>query len=266
MSAGSSDFTDKEAEIYDRQIRLWGVDGQRRLRAARVLVSGLRATGAEIVKNIVLAGTNVVIHDTASVEEADLGAQFFLRAADVGHNVRGPASSTSTPRLAGPAQPLPTAISPRRYLQRATASLPRVQELNPLVEAVAVEKPVAEFSDDEWRAVRLVVLCDYSPAEQVAVADRLHALGVPVLTTSAHGFWATFFVDFGRHEYTLTHAASGTTTTSSSSSSRWVARRVGVAIAYALARPPAPSIAAPRHPRRHNAAPPVPVPPRRRPS
>lgn len=80
-------LTDKEAEIYDRQIRLWGVDAQRRMRSSRVLVSGLGALGAELAKNLVLAGINVTLHDTVVATAADVGTQFLLRAGSVGVNV-----------------------------------------------------------------------------------------------------------------------------------------------------------------------------------
>jgi ubiquitin-like 1-activating enzyme E1 A len=84
----SNELTDKEAEIYDRQIRLWGVEAQRRLRAARVLLAGFNALGAEIAKNTILAGINVVIQDDKVATLADSGSNFFLSDSDVGQNVR----------------------------------------------------------------------------------------------------------------------------------------------------------------------------------
>ena len=39
-----------------QKIRLWGLDAQKRLRAAKVCVFGLDSLGSEIVKNLVLAG------------------------------------------------------------------------------------------------------------------------------------------------------------------------------------------------------------------
>ena len=35
------EITDDEAALYDRQIRLWGVDAQRSLRSANVFVKGI---------------------------------------------------------------------------------------------------------------------------------------------------------------------------------------------------------------------------------
>ncbi|KAK7873100.1 hypothetical protein R5R35_006333 [Gryllus longicercus] len=44
----SVDITEDEAQLYDRQIRLWGLESQKRLRKARVLVIGARGFGAEV--------------------------------------------------------------------------------------------------------------------------------------------------------------------------------------------------------------------------
>ena len=43
-----SELTEKEAAIYDRQIRLWGVEAQKRMQNSRVLFCGFRATNAEV--------------------------------------------------------------------------------------------------------------------------------------------------------------------------------------------------------------------------
>lgn len=55
MSAGvviEKDITDDEAKLYDRQIRLWGVSSQKRLRQANVICIGLSGLASEIIKNI----------------------------------------------------------------------------------------------------------------------------------------------------------------------------------------------------------------------
>ena len=58
------------------------------MRSSSVLVSGLGALGAEVCKNLVLAGINVTLVDDAVVTERDVGVQYFLRRSDVGANVR----------------------------------------------------------------------------------------------------------------------------------------------------------------------------------
>jgi molybdopterin/thiamine biosynthesis adenylyltransferase len=59
-----------------------------RIQNARVLVCGLRGLHIEVVKNVVLAGMNIVIQDSATVCMQDLSHNFFVSAADVGRNVR----------------------------------------------------------------------------------------------------------------------------------------------------------------------------------
>uniref|UniRef100_A0A3Q2Q788 SUMO1 activating enzyme subunit 1 n=1 Tax=Fundulus heteroclitus TaxID=8078 RepID=A0A3Q2Q788_FUNHE len=49
-------ISEEEAAQYDRQIRLWGLDAQKRLRGSRVLLAGLGGLGAELAKNLILAG------------------------------------------------------------------------------------------------------------------------------------------------------------------------------------------------------------------
>lgn len=51
-------ITEDEAALYDRQIRLWGVDAQRRLLSSRILIIDMKGLGAEIAKNLVLGGIN----------------------------------------------------------------------------------------------------------------------------------------------------------------------------------------------------------------
>ena len=137
--ASSGALSEKEAEVYDRQIRLWGVEAQRRMRSARVLVIGMGALGAEVVKNLTLAGINVAMHDEHVVSGADL-CHFFLSEGDVGQ-------------------------------RRALACLARVREMNPHVSVDVVTQPLAELTDEALRAFSLVINCKCGAvAEQVCVA------------------------------------------------------------------------------------------------
>ena len=86
-SAMNIELTDKEAEQYDRQIRLWGAEAQKRMRNSCLLIIGCNGLGAEIIKNIVLAGISIIIIDDQNVQEIDLETQFFLTEADIGQNV-----------------------------------------------------------------------------------------------------------------------------------------------------------------------------------
>ena len=83
----SLQVSSREAQVYDRQIRLWGLEAQKRMQASKILISGMRALNAEVCKNLVLAGFSCTIQDHCDVSVADTGAQFFLTAEDVGKNV-----------------------------------------------------------------------------------------------------------------------------------------------------------------------------------
>lgn len=72
---------------YDRQLRLWGANGQNRLEAAHLALFGATATGCEVLKNLILpsVGEFTVIDDKV-VEEADLGTNFFLDEESIGES------------------------------------------------------------------------------------------------------------------------------------------------------------------------------------
>uniref|UniRef100_A0A8C3UYS6 SUMO1 activating enzyme subunit 1 n=1 Tax=Catharus ustulatus TaxID=91951 RepID=A0A8C3UYS6_CATUS len=112
-------ISEEEAAQYDRQIRLWGLEAQKRLRTSRVLLVGLRGLGAEVAKNLILAGVRgLTLLDHQQVSPEDGRAQFLIPSGSVGRN-------------------------------RAEASLERAQSLNPMVEVKAdpesVESKPHEF-------------------------------------------------------------------------------------------------------------------------
>lgn len=50
-------LTEDEAKVYDRQLRVWGVEAQQRIKGAKILLYGrVNAMAAEIAKNLALAG------------------------------------------------------------------------------------------------------------------------------------------------------------------------------------------------------------------
>lgn len=51
MSSNSKTVSNEEAELYDRQIRLWGIEAQNRMRECKVLIMGLRGVHTEVRRN-----------------------------------------------------------------------------------------------------------------------------------------------------------------------------------------------------------------------
>ena len=90
-------LTKQESEIYDRQIRLWGVEAQQRLQASRVLMAGrFGCVSAEISKNLILAGFGATIMDDGLVVPEDLGSNFVLTENGIGKNLLISSSSSYT--------------------------------------------------------------------------------------------------------------------------------------------------------------------------
>ena len=214
------DFTEKEAEIYDRQIRLWGVEAQQRLRSARVYICGLSGVGAEVCKNLVLAGISVTLLDSVLVTAAHLGANFLLEGEGcIGKNVGAlPVRCAQAARQTACTATLrsrhaPPHSTPPSLLQRALSSQAKAQELNQLVRVSALGVGLEGLSDAELLSGSaaapssaspapasshpLVIVCDQSPAALVAACARCRALAIPLLAGSTHGFHALAFQDSG---------------------------------------------------------------------
>jgi hypothetical protein len=87
-SKTSAELSASEATQYDRQIRLWGLDAQRRIRDADVLVIGASGVAAELCKNVVLAGIHsLTLLDHRQVTLEALSAQFLIGPDQLGENV-----------------------------------------------------------------------------------------------------------------------------------------------------------------------------------
>eukprot|EP01138_Halocafeteria_seosinensis_P009792 gb/GECG01010003.1/.p1 GENE.gb/GECG01010003.1/~~gb/GECG01010003.1/.p1 ORF type:complete len:559 (+),score=85.66 gb/GECG01010003.1/:1-1677(+) len=70
---------------YDRQIRLWGAEGQKALMESRICLVHAGPTGTETLKNLVLPGCgHITILDDATVSVQDLGNNFFVTKDDIG--------------------------------------------------------------------------------------------------------------------------------------------------------------------------------------
>ena len=84
--------------MYDRQIRLWGLEAQNRMRNSTVLLISLKGIAHEAIKNLVLAGIGrLIVMDDGLVTEEDLGHGFLFREEDGAVGMR--VSAVSLERL-----------------------------------------------------------------------------------------------------------------------------------------------------------------------
>ncbi|KAL5723622.1 NEDD8-activating enzyme E1 regulatory subunit axr1 [Ranunculus cassubicifolius] len=72
---------------YDRQLRIWGEQGQAALEKASICLLNCGPTGSETLKNLVLGGIgSITIIDESKVEDGDLGNNFMLDESNVGQS------------------------------------------------------------------------------------------------------------------------------------------------------------------------------------
>ncbi|KAF6757523.1 hypothetical protein DFP72DRAFT_891366 [Ephemerocybe angulata] len=167
-------LTEEEASRYDRQMRLWGLEAQQRMRNATILVVRLRGVATEAIKNVVLAGIGkLVIVDGEDVAEEDLGAGFFFRDEDVGR-------------------------------KRLDAAKPRIESLNPLVTVETVANAIslqsAEF-ESIIETVDLVCITDESRDTLIQINQLCRKHKKPLYTGGTYGLHGYIFCDLLTHEY-----------------------------------------------------------------
>lgn len=163
----------EEAQLYDRQIRLWGVEAQSRMRRSRVLLAGVGGLVGEAAKNLVLAGVGTAyLLDGHVVQAQDLAAQFFITPADVGSN-------------------------------RAEASLERLQELNPRVNVVADPSPLDSKDAAFFQSFDIVCLSENPDLElTMQINEWCRDAKVPFFCGDLQGLYGYIFMDHNGHRYT----------------------------------------------------------------
>ncbi|KAL7171349.1 hypothetical protein ACSBR2_036075 [Camellia fascicularis] len=87
MDLGEGKSLDIDEDLNNRQLAVYGRETIRRLFASNVLISVINGLGAEIAKNLVLAGIkSMTLHDEGIVELWDLSSNFIFSEDDVGKN------------------------------------------------------------------------------------------------------------------------------------------------------------------------------------
>lgn len=164
-------LTEDEADLYDRQIRLWGLDSQKRLRASTVLLIGLKGLGAEFCKNIVLSGIKAItLLDDKEVTKEDFFSQFLIPRGKLGSN-------------------------------RAEASLERAQHLNPMVEIKSDKDCIENKPDDYFKQFNVVVATDCSVEQLLRINDICHKANIKFFCADVYGFFGYMYADLQSHEY-----------------------------------------------------------------
>ncbi|KAF4626001.1 hypothetical protein G7Y89_g12162 [Cudoniella acicularis] len=172
-----------EIALYDRQIRLWGVQAQEKIRNANILLISMKALANEIAKNLVLAGIHsLTIVDHELVTESDLGAQFFITEADVGTN-------------------------------RAEAAAPQIRKLNPRVNVIVDPTDIRSKGSNYFGAFDVVIATDLQPVSLGLINTATRLGHKPFYAAGVHGFYGFIFSDLIEHQYLVEREKSNRPTT-----------------------------------------------------
>ncbi|CAO1604016.1 MAG: hypothetical protein LQ349_000339 [Xanthoria aureola] len=162
-----------EIALYDRQIRLWGVKAQEKLRSANILLIGMKALANEIAKNLVLAGIGALtILDDELITEDDLGSQFFISELHVG-------------------------------LNRAVAAISQVRTLNPRVFLHADTDNILLKPPEFYAMFDMIIATDLDLAPLKIINSACRFVNKPFYAAGSHGFYGFIFADLISHDYVI---------------------------------------------------------------
>lgn len=169
-------LTKDEAELYDRQIRLWGVNAQSRLRQSKVLMLGFNGIASEVAKILVLAGIDTLsIVDDQELQDNDLTSNLFCR-------TRGDDKQFRTHQVKD-----------------------KLRTLNPLVKVNIDNSSITDKRSDDFQGYDLVTLHSFLPIDQVKTINDICRKGnIKFYLVLDYGFFGFMFNDLGR-DFQFTH-------------------------------------------------------------
>jgi ubiquitin-like 1-activating enzyme E1 A len=164
-------LNDEEAALYDRQIRLWGFDAQRRLRNSSILIVGSKALSNEVCKNLVLAGVgSLTIVDEEKVTPQDLGSQFLISEKNVGEN-------------------------------RAESMKERLVRLNPSVKINVISDSIESKDSSFYKEFDVVCVTGKSLDLLIKVNNICRKNNIKFYAADVHGIFGYIFCDLINHKY-----------------------------------------------------------------
>lgn len=145
---------------YDRQLRIWGAHGQRRLESSRICVINSSATSSETLKNLVLGGLQsfTLIDDT------------LLTDSDFGNNYLVDSTSLHQPRAEVVA----------KLLLEFNPSL----STNVLIDSF---EEVFNHHPDFLKDYSLIITTQLTPSRVRSIVEKCEKYGVPLLNVRSYG-------------------------------------------------------------------------------
>ncbi|KAI8048311.1 hypothetical protein BDF22DRAFT_746933 [Syncephalis plumigaleata] len=164
-------ITQDEAALYDRQIRLWGLESQERIRQATVVFAGYTALCNEACKNLVLAGVGrLILVDDVLIREQDLEAQFYFTEAHVG-------------------QP------------RVEVAAKALRELNPRVNIEVYCMNIRELDVKQFDKSKVICWSGVALPQLVTLDEVCRTNSIGFFSAQTYGTFGYIFSDLATHRY-----------------------------------------------------------------
>ncbi|RJE26018.1 SUMO activating enzyme [Aspergillus sclerotialis] len=162
-----------EIALYDRQIRLWGIQAQEKIQSANILLVTAKALANEVAKNLVLAGIgSLTLIDHEVVTENDLGSQFLVAEEHLGKN-------------------------------RAQAAAPQIHSMNPRVK-LHVDTDDIHTKPPEFFAnfdITIATELDFTTYTNINAACNM--ANRPFYAAGLHGVYGYIFADLISHDFVI---------------------------------------------------------------
>ncbi|XP_050424601.1 NEDD8-activating enzyme E1 regulatory subunit [Adelges cooleyi] len=163
---------------YDRQLRLWGDQGQQDLETAHVCMINATALGTEILKSLVLPGVGAfTIIDNEVVTEEDVGSNFFVTAERVGE-------------------------------KRGSVTSQLLCELNPDTRGHFVDESILKLLDlnpELFKTFTVVITTSLHEKEIISLSHKLWEWNIPLIVCSSYGFFGSMRLQIDEHTIVKTH-------------------------------------------------------------
>lgn len=167
-----AELTADQAAVYDRQLRVWGHEVQKRLSSARVLVVGGKGLAHEVAKNLALAGVgNIALLCGTKCQDKCPGS--FLVTADT--------DSTTT---------------------IAVAAARTLQEMNPFIKVIVENGDVPNITPEMLRRYDVVFFTDLSMSELKNLDAACVVTGTKLFAGTVRGLNSFVFSNLHKHTFT----------------------------------------------------------------
>jgi amyloid beta precursor protein binding protein 1 len=166
--------SNEKSQKYDRQVRLWGDDGQTAIEGGRVCLINCGSNGTEILKNLILPGIgSFTVIDSNVVCNDDVSSNFFVSREDVG-------------------------------LNRGKVTCKRLLELNPDVDGDHIEESLEQILDHEagklLTTFHVVIASDVCREDSIIkLSQVLYEAQIPLFLVKSNGPFALIRLQVKEH-------------------------------------------------------------------